>query len=108
MKSRYEDNPDLSARLQVQTYSIYHENTGHYTVKVNPNDATTTPYEYTVDSIVGSTAIGSPPLKNGVTIVPVRAKASDMRLVIHNDSHLPHSIVSAEWSARYNPKTYRR
>ncbi len=108
MKSRYEDNPDLSARLQVQTYSIYHENTGHYTVKVYPNDATTTPYEYTVDSIVGSTAIGSPPLKNGVTIVPVRAKASDMRLVIHNDSHLPHSIVSAEWSARYNPKTYRR
>ena len=108
MKDRYDENPDISSRLQIQNFSIYHEDTGHYIAKVYPDSFTATPYEYTMDNQLGSTLIDSPSLSSGVTTVPIRARAKDMRLVIHNDSHLPHHIVSSEWHARYNPITYRR
>ena len=108
MRSRYKENIDLRSRLQVQDYILYHENTGYFKAKVYPRSYTETPYEYEMDNLLGGTTIGSSSISSGSFKVPIRADARDMKLVIHNDSHLPHHLVSAEWSASYNPRIYRQ
>ena len=108
MRSRYKENVDLRSRLQVQDYVLYHEDTGYFKVKVYPRAYTETPYEYEMDNLLGGTTIGEAPIVSGGFKVPIRANAREMRLVIHNDSHLPHHLVSAQWSASYSPQVYRQ
>jgi hypothetical protein len=108
MRSRYKENVDLKARLQIQEYTLYHEDTGYFKVKVYPRSYTETPYEYEMDNPLGGITIGSPSISSKGFRIPVRANARDMKLVLHNDSHLPHHLVSAEWSASYNPRIYRQ
>ncbi len=108
VRTRYKETVDLRTRLQVRDYVLYHEDTGYFKVKVYPRSYTTTPYEYEMGSVLGGTTVGTAPISSGKFQVPIRADARDMRMVIHNDSHLPHHLVSAEWSANYNPKVYRQ
>ena len=108
VRTRYKETVDLRTRLQVRDYVLYHEDTGYFKVKVYPRSYTTTPYEYEMGNVLGGTTVGTAPISSGGFKVPIRADARDMRMVIHNDSHLPHHLVSAEWSANYNPKVYRQ
>jgi hypothetical protein len=108
MRSRYKENVDLRARLQVQDYVLYHQNTGYMKVKVYPKSYTETPYEYEMDNLLGGTTLGSASIVSRGFKVPVRANAREMRLTVNNDSHFPHHLVSAEWSASYNPRIYRQ
>ena len=108
VRTRYKENVDLRSRLQIHNYVLYHENTGYFKAKVYPKKYTSEPYEYEMDNVLGGTTLGTAPISSGSFKVPIRANARDMRLVIHNDSHFPHHLVSAEWSANYNPKVYRQ
>lgn len=108
MRSRYKENVDLKARLQIQDYTLYHENTGYFKAQVYPKSYTETPYEYEMDNLLGGTTLGTPSIDSRSFKVPVRANAREMRLIVRNDSHFPHHLVSAEWSASYNPKIYRQ
>ncbi len=106
-KSGAEGAPDLQSRLQVQDFILHHDNSGYYKVKVYPKEYTTTPYEYEMDNLLGGITLNTSNFNSGTLKVPVRANAKDMRLVIHNDSHIPHHIISSEWTAHYSPKAYR-
>lgn len=98
----------LLERTQIMEYMLHHENSGYFQVQVYPTTQTTTPYEYTVGSLLGSeTIVGGVPLSTGTARIPVRADSTAMRLIINNNTHLPHHIVSAEWSAKHGTKLYR-
>jgi len=102
-----EQATNLRARLQVMEYLLHHEDSAFYKVKVYPTPKTTTPYEYSVGSTLGESLVGSALLENGTAKIPIRANSTEMRMVVHNDTHIPHHIVSSEWSARFSPQIYR-
>ncbi len=107
VKSRYKENVDLRSRLQIQDYILHHEDTGYLRVEVYPRKNLSQSYQYEMDNLLGGTIIDDPSISSGSFRIPVRSNSRDMRLIIHNDSHFPHHIISAEWSATYSPKVYR-
>ena len=108
MRSQNKETVDLRSRLQIQDYVLYHEDTGYFKAKVYPKSYSEDPYEYEMDNVLGGTTVGTPPVYSDSFTVPIRANAREMKLVIHNDSHLPHHLVSSEWSARYSPRLYKK
>lgn len=74
---------------------------GAFHVEVTPFDgADTSTYRY-YSWKVGSSKIGDHVIESGTLSVPVHARASDVTIDLVNDTHLPATWVSAEWSGEW-------
>lgn len=90
-----------NARLQLRHLSlVYGDNTADWIAQVTPTARTA--FEY----VVGGYALGSmqtdkPPLgKGGVFRIPVNTRSDLCKIVLKSDSHLPGSLISADWEGQ--------
>ena len=95
-------------RLQFRRWSISYGPSSHFKVQVDHAEGGS--YEYTFnaqklgarDAVLGRQNTGK-----GVFRFPVKSQASRARVALRNDTHMPCSILSAEWEAFYTTRDRR-
>lgn len=103
-------SPILNAILHLRTMNVRFSQTGFLRAEVTPRDGATT-YQYSFNGMVlgaSDLVIGTPNITTGTFRFPVVADSRRVTIDLVNDSHVPSSIVSAEWSGNYTPRAGRR
>ena len=101
-------------RLQIKHWLLRYQDSGDFTVKVEPRHRPLTEYglggtfDYTGRSIGGgANVLGSTTLASGDFRFPVMSKADRLRVFIESDSHLPCQFLSAEWEGNMHLRSRR-
>jgi len=102
--------PSLDGKLRLRTMSVRYAQTGYFRTEVTPRQGAT-PYEYVfTGKVLGtpSLILGAPNIATGTFKFPLAADSQRVTIDLVNDSHMPSSFVSAEWSGSYNPNAGSR
>jgi len=103
-------SPILNAVLHLRTMNIRYSQTGYFRAEVTPRVGASK-FTYTFSGkLIGAAdlLIGTPNITTGTFVFPVVADSRRVTIDLINDSHVPSSIVSAEWQGNYSPKAGRR
>jgi hypothetical protein len=101
-------SPILDSVLTLRTMNLRYSQTGYMRAEVTPRKGAT-PYEYTFSGkVIGEITIGTPSISTGTFKFPVAADSRRVTLDLINYSHMPSSIVSAEWAGNFNLRSGRR
>ena len=97
-----------SGRLQMRYWDLLFEKTGSFTVEVTPKN-TGTFYNHYTGNIIGdsSSIIGEVKLNDGHYRFPVFAKNDEVDITVRSKSHLPITLINAEWEAFYSSLSRR-
>ncbi|MCA2979538.1 MAG: hypothetical protein INH37_14780 [Myxococcaceae bacterium] len=95
-------------RLQLRTLSVNYSDTGFFKVRVEKpgRDARDEVFQPLRVGIVGSN-IGQLALPDGRFRVPILSRNDQVTISIESDSHLPCSILSAEWEGEFVMRSQR-
>jgi hypothetical protein len=95
-------------RLQMRTWTLIHDKSGHFKVRVTPRGRTAREHPYN-GITVGDPGVqlGQVPQMVGKFRVPVMAQNIDTKVEILSDSPLPCRIQSAEWEGMYFSRSDR-
>ena len=102
--------PVLDGHLQLRTMSARLESTGYLRAEVVPRPgADTFTYTFT-GKVLGtqSLIIGTPTIVDATWKFPIAANSKRVTIDLVNDTHMPSSVVSIEWSGSFNHKAGSR
>lgn len=89
-------------RLQMRTWTLIHDKSGHFKVRVTPRGRTAREHPYNGITIGDpGVQLGQVPQLVGKFRVPVMAQNIDTKIEILSDSPLPCRVQSAEWEGMY-------
>ena len=95
-------------RLQIRHLWINHGDSGFFTVKVQPGRGRNEfSYSFRLSNLQGGFSIGRANLQSGRFRVPVGGKNTDTVITLESESHLPCSILSADWEAEWFMRSRR-
>ncbi len=95
-------------RLQLRTWTLIHDKSGHFEVRITPRGRDTRAHQYnglTPGDV--STQLGKLTRQVGKFRVPVLAQNIDTKVEIFSRSPLPCRVQSAEWEGMYFSRTER-
>ncbi|MDO8839651.1 MAG: hypothetical protein Q7V31_12060 [Parvibaculum sp.] len=93
-------------RVQVKTLRVTFDNTAQFAVEVEPAFREVSRTLYTGHTLGdGAAILGSPVVDSGDVLVMVMSKNDQVRIDLVNDSYLPSTFISAEWTAEFTPKS---
>lgn len=100
---------DLSGRTQVHTWTVYHKDTGAYSVRVQrknrKNDSVTTFRAGTLNIQNNMIDNEESSVATGKLRVPVYSQNTNCRVIVESTSHLPLVLTSAEWEGSYSNRS---
>lgn len=97
-----------SGRLQVRNMKLDYQNSGFFTIEVDPDNGDTRTYTFNGRIITNpSFLLGTPTILSGTFNVPILAKNDAHSITIKTTSHLPFHLVAAEYEAFYNRRSLR-
>jgi len=97
-----------TGRLQLRRWSVTYKDTGAFNVEVSPNGRGVKTYEFTSKRVnLTSSAIERVDLESGTFRFPVIARNTQVTVDVKSTSHLPVTLVQAEWEGNYNTQTRR-
>ena len=100
---------DLSGRTQVHTWTIHHQNTGFYEVRVQrknrSNDSVSTFRARQLNVANNRMTTEDHFIQDGELRVPVYSKNTDCTVTVESTSHLPLVITGAEWEGSYSNRS---
>lgn len=95
-------------RVQVKTLRVNYVNTGYFRIEVTPNYRDTSSTEFTGRILgQGANVVGGLPLDDGSMQVVVLSKNDQVKIDLVNDTFLPSTFISAEWTADFTVKSQR-
>lgn len=97
--------PVLNGNLQLRSMSLRLESASYLRAEVTPRPgASAFSYVFT-GKILGtqSLIVGAPNIVDATYKFPILANSKRVTIDLINDTHMPSSIVSAEWSGTFNP-----
>jgi len=105
-----EDNEPITiGRLQVRRMGVVYSNSGYFKAVITPTKRTSSEVVFTGRLVGASTnLLGKVPLATGTFKLPVLAKASEVKIELVSDSHLPCQFQSAEWEGYFVLRSKRR
>ncbi len=97
-----------SGRLQVRSMKLDYQNSGFFTIEVDPANGDTRTYTFNGRIITNpSFLLGTPTILSGTFNIPILAKNDAHDVTIKSTSHLPFHLVAAEYEAFYNRRSQR-
>ena len=100
---------DLSGRTQIHTWTIHHQSTGFYQVRVQrknrSSDSVSTFRARQLNVANNKLTTEDHFVQNGELRVPVYSKNTDCTVTVESTSHLPLVITGAEWEGSYSNRT---
>lgn len=95
-------------RLQLRTLALNYSDTGYFKVRVEPlgRDAREKVFDQYRIGITGN-PIGQLVLPDGRFRVPILSRNDQVSITIESDSHLPCSILSADWEGEFVMRSQR-
>lgn len=95
-----------AGRLQLRFGSVTYDSTGAFSIVVTPVNRD--PYTYVFGRVLGAgDLLGEVVLSAGTFRFPLIGLASEVSVVIQNDTPFPSNIQSAEWEATFYSKSTR-
>jgi hypothetical protein len=98
-----------AGRLQIKHWTFVYSSSGYFRVTVQPSgnrDASI--YRYTGKTLgSSSTVLGQIPIASGRFKFPVMARNDQFTITVETDSHLPVSLISAEWEGTFSIRSKR-
>ncbi len=97
-----------TGRLQMRRYTISYQDTGFFTVDVQPTGRTLKTYTFDHKQV---SLVGSQPdriaLRTGAFRVPIMTNNEEFTIDLKTNSYLPAQFIQAEWEGNYITRTKR-
>jgi hypothetical protein len=92
----------LTGKLQLRFLTVDYVNTGDFFVRVTPTGRTARDVAYPFRVLgTNSIVLGKPNILSGQTRIPVLSNATSVSIKLMNDSPMPCSFQSLEWTAHF-------
>jgi hypothetical protein len=101
---------EVMGRLQLQTWSMHHFNTGFYKVRVSRPQRQDSVSVFRARTLgVQGNKIGTETdlLDTGVFRVPIHCRNTDTRVVVESENWLPVTLTGASWEGMYSDRSRR-
>jgi hypothetical protein len=101
--------PVAQARLTLRDITFEFADTGYFETRVATNGRSLDTFVYTAKNLgLSSMLIGRPQIESGEYKVPIQSRSDEVTITVQNQTHLPTTLLSAEWQGYAAMQAQRR